>query len=706
MGLLSKLGGAVKEGLRGVAANTILDITGNNAATGKINYINAADVSKIYGTDADIKSSGVFEGNSHGLIQGSSKPRPSLISDPKLDYPQKYHLPNNKKPDGLEFQQITQNEQDLKDNGKQTYETESAKKSSYNVYKINNKDKDKIADYLLPKLPDWTYADFINERAVWQKGLSSILDEPAWFYFKIFFDFDTNHGLFGGLLNSKYLHGATNSAAKYLYSVKDIHKHAKPLDRINALYKLASILSYINTNAPWYFKSINGLNKAIYSGVEDFSQEKSIEIETLPDAIDMRLSTLMSLYKYACFDNILSKEIIPENLRKFNLTIILFQSPLRYLHTSYITQQNAEFMGINTNSIPFANKLLGFNKKSSKVNYKSMNETNSKGFADMMSMKIISLYGCEISKESLGAMIPGSISNDTPFQLGKNTIKITFTSATEHTMNEFYAMMFGSDGFYFNQYSNFQVDDFNGYVNKLANTWNEQLSRYEALSDTVGNLAQGGSILGIIDAPKTYKEAIDATEAIMNGIGESNNMLTSLGTNFALGLLGSSMNTNAPQGNIYGDYGLDSAYYKDKLEMLKNGVHERTTAPYYYDPYTGARIDLNKSRNYTAYNFKNDISAIKSFDLNNWMNTNVTDFGNKLNNGMRDLVYGKSDFVQNPYMDSSTGKLNNENNKAYEPGYTAAGEKGKTQVMIDDPNDWRNVEKPYNYEETIINNKK
>ena len=131
----------------------------------------------------------------------------------------------------------------------------------------------------------------------------------------------------------------------------------------------------------------------------------------------------------------------------------------------------------------------------------------------------------------------------------------------------------------------------------------------------------------------------------MNGIGESKNMLTSLGVNFALGLLGSSQNMDAPQGNLYGDYGIGSAYYKDKLEMLKNGVHERTTAPYYYDPYTGARMDLHKSRNYTAYNFKNDISAIKSFDLGNWVNDKVTDFGNKLNNGIRDLVYGKSAFV-------------------------------------------------------------
>ena len=94
---------------------------------------------------------------------------------------------------------------------------------------------------------------------------------------------------------------------------------------------------------------------------------------------------------------------------------------------------------------------------------------SSTNFADLMSMKIITLYGCEFDKESIGSQIPNDITNESPFQLGKNTIKITYTEATEHTMNEFYAMMFGSDGFYFNQYSNFlslKDVNWNGFVNK------------------------------------------------------------------------------------------------------------------------------------------------------------------------------------------------------------------------------------------------
>lgn len=568
-----------------------------------------------------------------------------------------------------------------------------------------------ISDVYSIKLPDWTYADFINERAIWQKGLSSIFDEPGWFYFKIFFDFDTNHGLFGGLLNSKYLTNAVNSAAKYLYTIRRLHRYVKPQDRINALYKFASILSYINTNAPWYFKGITGLNKVANPIVSEFSKENSIELNVSPDAIDMRLSTLMSLYNYACFDSLTDREIIPSNLRKFNMSIILFQTPLRYLHTSYTTNEKQEFMGIDVTGLKNeVSGLLGNKKQnSSKVNYKSMSTVHgdTNNFADTMSMKIYTFHGCEFDKESFASIIPGQVSNETPFQLGNSSIKITYTSVTEHTMNEFYGMMWGADGFYFNQYSNYQLSlsdgtKWNGYVQREKDSWNKQKDRYKALADTFDDISRGGTILGLIDKPKTYKKAVDATEAIMNGMFDNPGLLKGLASNFALGLLGSSKNMQAPQGNLYGDYDINSAYFKDKLEMLKNGVHERTTAPYYYDPETGAKVQYHRNRTYSAYNFKNDVETIKNFNVVNWLQTNTQKFASSLNSkirGLESVVHKDNIFTTAPYTpnqyNSQTAQMTDE--KRFE-GI------GKNHDMVDDPTTWENVREPYRFNVPKINN--
>ena len=414
MGLLSKLGGAVKEGLRKGAVNGLLKATGNSSATGQVQFseysydangnikgVNSKFVADIADRFGSSNSDSSWHIGGIGSAFTGKVRSPRAANGEGIDYPTKYKTTAA----GLEPKESTDSRKNYS-------------KTEYNIVKDTNSDIYNL------KLPDWSYADFINERAIWQKGLSSVFDEPAWFYFKIFFDFDTNHGLFGGLLNDTFLNSATNSAAKYLYTVRNLHKNIKARDRVTALYKMASILSYINLNAPWYFKSIKGLNKAVLPVLDDFSKERSIEIETSPDAIDMRLSTIMSLYNYACFDVYNDKEIIPQNLRKFNMSIILFQSPLRYLHTSFTTKESKEFLGINTNSIPLANKILGLNKGGNqKVNYKNMSPNNGHtgNFADTMSMKIITLYGCEFDKESIGSQLPNDITSQ-KFFIPQNNI--------------------------------------------------------------------------------------------------------------------------------------------------------------------------------------------------------------------------------------------------------------------------------------------
>lgn len=452
-------------------------------------------------------------------------------------------------------------------------------------------------DQFLLKLPDWGYDDFINERAIWQKGLSSIFDEPAWFYFKVIFDFESSTGLFGDLLNAGTLY-KNNSALTYLKSCSKSYYQEKITNRITALYKFASLLSYITTNAPWYFKSIKGLDKASAPILQDFSQEKSIELELNSDAIDMRLSTLMSLYQYACFDNINGKEIIPSNLRMFNMSVILFQAPLRFLHTSYSSSKKTLMPEINSkvmekyskklkldalqiiNNHKFESTTLGLTRKKYKrMTYMNGDKSN---YSDMMSMKIFTFEGCMFDPNTFAAMIPGSVSNETPFKIGETSIKITYTRCYTHTMNEFFGMMFGTDGFYFNNYATYQSkhgnsDDYNA---STEGYWNKQIERYNTLAESFEDILGGSSVFGLPQT-RTFKRAIDATEAVMKGIINDSDILNKIGTHTLMKVLERSVDTNATQGNLYGsNVGISfnnggsmikSDYYEKKLEQLKKG---------------------------------------------------------------------------------------------------------------------------------------
>ena len=80
-------------------------------------------------------------------------------------------------------------------------------------------------------VPNWSYKDFLNERVEFVKGLNSVSGDPAWCYFKIFFHFNSNLGLLGGILgnneNDTYTTNtmiADNCAAAWLETWKDTYK--------------------------------------------------------------------------------------------------------------------------------------------------------------------------------------------------------------------------------------------------------------------------------------------------------------------------------------------------------------------------------------------------------------------------------------------------------------------------------------------------
>ena len=390
------------------------------------------------------------------------------------------------------------------------------------------------ADRLNFQTPDWSYADFINERAIFQKSLQNPLGEQGWFYFKIFFNFDTQYGLFGGLLNNRNPLMATNSAYKYLHTCESLGTYYKTNDRQVALMKFAKILSYISTYAPWFFKGIKNLNQANIPQIDDFTKEKSIEIECSTDAIDMRLNTLMDLYKFACYDEIDQKEIVPDNLRKFDMTVMVFQSPIKYFHTAFTSQYGHKY------------------------DYKGTSVDNNSGFSDTMSFKMFTFVNCEIDRESLGNMIPGTMSNEKPFTMGGGSIKILYDRVYTHTMNEFMHIMFGNDGLYYDgSASTEKIQGVDAGMYRLQTALQKQ--RIKDIANSYD--AYNGNSPSHKNDSTSYKAIVDASEALC-----INNM-RALGFN-ALGNF--SDNNKDLQFDLSKDNVTANDYYNLKIKMLKN----------------------------------------------------------------------------------------------------------------------------------------
>ena len=337
--------------------------------------------------------------------------------------------------------------------------------------------RDANTDQTLLDVPAWGYKDFINERVSFQKGLDSIATQPAWLYFKLFFKFDSSYGLLGGIMKSSdgSKFAANNTAIQYL-----TRNYGKSSDNMGArrksLVKFVRSLSYISSYAPWFFKSVKDVNNALNMNLDNLTAEKSIEIECSEEATDLRLLTLMDFYKYAAYDAINQKEILPENLRKFDLDVVVFQSPIRYLQTS-------------TRDL-----------KGRKTVYKNLNSAN---MTDRMSFKLFSFQGCEIDYSTLNTMLPQTFSNQSPFQ-SSPTFKIKYDRVYQHNQNEFAKVLFGDSGFLWSQNEATAPETIN------AESDDHENKRHKMMQYAIDNKYYYNP------ASQTYKTLVDASESTIS----------------------------------------------------------------------------------------------------------------------------------------------------------------------------------------------
>lgn len=310
-------------------------------------------------------------------------------------------------------------------------------------------------------LPDYGYDKYVMDIANWQKQRISFGTEPGYYYFKIFFNFSTNFGLLGGLMttiDSSDAQGAMlsskNTAYGYLKTIRNYHKYENVTERILSLSKFVATLKDISLRTPWLFKSLSGLNTINSSYVNNFDKEKTIVIGLGQESVDSRIGTLIDLYKYACFDQINCKEIIPANLRKFEMSIMVYHIPLTQYHSKVMTDKdNAK----DTRTLPSLWRSISGQDAHHTTNLefdgeiKAKTTNNEADFSNMMSFKLFTFLNCEIDIENANEYYLDGMTNESAFQLGNNQLKIKYDRVYEHRMNEWAQMFFGSDGFYYNR---------------------------------------------------------------------------------------------------------------------------------------------------------------------------------------------------------------------------------------------------------------
>ena len=100
--------------------------------------------------------------------------------------------------------------------------------------------------------------------------------------------------------------------------------------RAAALSSFRNLLTSINEKSPWFIQSISGLDKVLsvdqqrqIDGTKGREQRSGTLTFECMDSIDLRINAMAELYRKATYDYQYHRQLIPDNLRKFRMYIIV-----------------------------------------------------------------------------------------------------------------------------------------------------------------------------------------------------------------------------------------------------------------------------------------------------------------------------------------------------------------------------------------------
>jgi hypothetical protein len=174
--------------------------------------------------------------------------------------------------------------------------------------------------------------DFV--KGIRKLTLQDHISDPGYLGYKIFFDW-YNSPLFRGTLNQNGLQEESqnypvDSALGYLTRIGETTRAQYLKDFVNKLFQ-------INLNMPWYFQEIDGL-EGVWDSYNDHhanyfgGSDSKITIETL-ETLDLSIAGMINLYRAALHQPAFDRQIIPTNLRKFNMYLYIYDQ--RTFHSKH-----------------------------------------------------------------------------------------------------------------------------------------------------------------------------------------------------------------------------------------------------------------------------------------------------------------------------------------------------------------------------------
>lgn len=384
-----------------------------------------------------------------------------------------------------------------------------------------------------------SYKNILNDIANFRSSGSkygnefNIYDTPTHKYFRLLFYFgsstednEVNYG--AGLLAPTWElyktkngeNASVNSVPYYMHnSAWSYLKLNDENERAEKLQQFVTLLSDINSKSPWYFSSLGGLQEALERKVTEDGKleiaDKKLTITCLPDAFDNRIGTLLELYRDVTWSWANKKEIIPANLRKFDMAVYIFEAPERTWHT--INKDNDMFIGKNNKDYSNETWLPSykmiefhdceFNYNSVKSGWSELN--NQTGFAPTYQIEITYSDAYEVAYNDIMLRTIGDVITTDMLDSASDDLYISLPQEDIHALKEtLKAKTNIYDGFLdtvMSQVAGHFISDVKDLVNQklMGNIFGLSIT---GLADNVNDLMQGNLIKTGMSAAQFIRE--------------------------------------------------------------------------------------------------------------------------------------------------------------------------------------------------------
>lgn len=266
------------------------------------------------------------------------------------------------------------------------------------------------------------------------------------------FDTVNSHGLFGS-------EKSPNSALYYLKSIGDEA-------RFSMLIEFKSLLSKLNTEYPWYFQSIEGLSEAWSRDYSKPKIKKELTIQCL-ESIDLRITALMDLYRKIAYDWQNRRAILPDNLRKFDLSIKVYDV---------------------RNFRKAANSTFGIPTEYEKSKHKINSQFLGNDYTDTTQVTF-NFSHCEFLPDESGNMF-GTVANNS-YENATQSIKIGYENIQEDNIYRSLVSLGNIPNFYYvKDYLRKELEIINGFDNSILEQNNDVFgSLIDNIATNVSNAA-------------------------------------------------------------------------------------------------------------------------------------------------------------------------------------------------------------------------